>query len=149
MIEKVLKIVSVIGISTVKHTLGGIPLSVGFGFNFLETFLSTFIGGSIGVVIFMFASDKVAKMFAKRNGTKKTKKKFTRMNRIIIRLKRGIGIWGIAIMTPVILSIPVGAIVATKFYGANKKTLTIMIIGVAIVSFLGALLADEIANFMS
>ena len=60
----------------------------------------------------------------------KVKKKFTVVNKSIVRLKKKIGIYGVAIYAPFFLSIPLGSIITAKFYGKEKKTFFIILFGI-------------------
>jgi len=53
----------------------------------------------------------------------KTKKIFTRKNRRIVKIWKKYGLIGIALITPVIISIPVGTIIATRLIPERKKVL--------------------------
>lgn len=61
----------------------------------------------------------------------KEKKKFTRLNKTIVTIKRFMGIYGITLIGPLFLSVPIGSIVAAKFYGRRKETLPLLLIGLA------------------
>lgn len=133
---------SVFGLSTFKFMF-----SPGLGptlkMNFLETYLSACSGGIVGAAIFYFAAEFFIKRshnkrVAKRNYALennipfKEKKKFTRLNRFIIRIKMRIGMIGICFWAPFFMSIPVGSIVVAKFYGKRKLTFPLICIGMGI-----------------
>lgn len=113
------------------------------GLPFWETYLASVAGGSFSAVIFFFFSDFIIKYSHKRKVKKrlaleksgqevKRKKIFTRTNRAIIRTKRRLGIIGICFYAPFFLSVPVGSIVAAKFYGKLKKTFPLIILGLVV-----------------
>jgi hypothetical protein len=59
-----------------------------------------------------------------KNETKKlNRKKFTKKNRFIIKTKTTYGKWGIMLLTPVALSIPIGAFLLRKYYFKQPNTL--------------------------
>jgi hypothetical protein len=72
------------------------------------------------------------------------RKKFTRTNRLILQLKRKLGIIGICFWAPFFLSVPVGSIIAAKFYGSHKMTYPLIVIGM----FLNALITTILAYFI-
>ena len=51
------EIVSVILLSSVKFSIGGIPLALGLGFPFFKAVTTTAIGGIIGTIVFVYVSD--------------------------------------------------------------------------------------------
>ncbi len=63
------------------------------------------------------------------------KRKFTLTNRLIIKVKRTIGIIGISFWVPLFLSIPIGSMIVAKFYGNEKKTFPLIVVGVFVNSF--------------
>jgi hypothetical protein len=62
----------------------------------------------------------------------KKKKVFTFGNKLIIRIKKTFGIYGVCMWVPLFLSIPVGSIVAAKFYGKDKRAFPLVILGVLV-----------------
>jgi hypothetical protein len=60
----------------------------------------------------------------------KTKKKFTRMNKFIVRIKHRLGIVGLSFFAPFFLGIPLGTIIAAKFFGHQKKTFPLILVGI-------------------
>ena len=96
-----------------------------FKMSFFQTILYTNIGGLLGVIVSGILSKGLINLYTafwpeKLKRKRKTGKKFTRRNRQLVRLKTQYGLIGIAILTPVLLSIPVGAFLVTKYYENNK-----------------------------
>lgn len=69
------------------------------------------------------------------------KKKFTKTNRFIIKIKKTMGIYGMAMYVPLFFSIPLGVIITAKFYGKNKMTYPIIILGIFLNGFMTTSLA--------
>jgi hypothetical protein len=152
MAEEVFKMLTVVLISTVKHTLGGIPLASGFGYSYPLVVLSTFIGGAIGVLVFHYVAHVTRQTWHKyrvqhRQAHPRRRKIFTKRNRLIVHVKQRFGLPGIAFLTPFFLSIPVGVSVATALYHGHKRILTAMCLSVAFWSLFGAALARPIARY--
>lgn len=53
---------------------------------------------------------------------------FTRKNRRIVKFKGSFGLIGLVIVTPAILSIPIGCVVAAKFYRHNRYTYPMLLV---------------------
>ncbi len=66
---------------------------------------------------------------------RKNAKKFTRKNKMIIRM-RNLGMWGIILTTPVLLSLPVGAFLLLKYYSDRKGVLFFALLTIALEGFL-------------
>lgn len=96
-----------------------------FNMSFFETILYTNTGGIIGIIVFAFLSKGLFKLInllwpKRHNGPGRSKRIFTRRNRRLISLKNKYGLPGIVFLTPVLLSIPVGALLITKYFGHKK-----------------------------
>jgi len=112
------------------------------GLNFVQTLLSTTSGGIVGVVVFFFLSRWMLMLYSRyfffyfhliRVNIYRSlnitvpkfipARRFTKRNRFIIKLVRKYGLFGIVILTPVLLSIPVGTFIATRYYSSNRYLL--------------------------
>ncbi len=100
--------------------------SLNIGFGYLETLLITSIGGLIGVFFFFYLSSAIMLLISKlsshqsKKKPSKPKKKFTWKNKMIIHIKREYGLIGLAAVTPVLLSIPLGTFLAARFFSDKK-----------------------------
>ncbi len=95
--------------------------------SFAETLLYTNIGGLLGMIISVFLSDVILKLWQQYWPDKlrinKNKKIFTPASRRLIRIKKRYGLPGIVTLSPVLLSIPLGAFLTVKYYGINTRNL--------------------------
>ena len=107
--------------------------SVGYGPNLVEIFISTTAGAWTSLVVFYFSSDYLMQNAARKRARKrqlaaegkikyKPKKTITRKNRMIVKVKQTVGIYGLTFLAPMFLSVPVGSIICAKFYGKNRYT---------------------------
>jgi len=110
------------------------------GLSFFETYFACVAGGLFGATIFYFSSsffmqraaDKRLRVMKDRKAKglpPKERKIFTRMNKMIVKMKKSIGIIGITFWAPFFLSIPIGSIIAAKFYGDEKRTFPLVVLG--------------------
>ncbi len=101
--------------------------------SFIETILYTNLGAIAGIVAFTFVSKGIIKLVnyikLKTVGKKEPKRVFTKRNRRIVAIKRKYGLSGIVILTPVLLSIPIGTFLITKYYGHNKNNYFYLVFG--------------------
>ena len=92
--------------------------------------------GITGVSIFMFFSDwlfKIWDTFRQRFLPKKATKPhkiFSRKSRLYVKIIRKYGLPGIAFITPTIISIPVGTLLARRLYPNRKKVFLYLSISV-------------------
>lgn len=111
-----------------------------FKMTFIETLLYTNIGGIIGIIASLFFSKGIIYLWnklksGKRGKRKKPGKKFSKRNRRLVKLKTKYGMPGIAILTPVILSIPLGTFLTAKYYGHKKNSYLYLVLGQVAWSF--------------
>jgi hypothetical protein len=102
--------------------------------SFIETLFYTNIGGIIGAVVFTFFSDLLIKAYdsywpESLKFKKKKKVVFSKRNRRLVKIKVKYGFFGIVILSPVILSIPVGSFLTVKYYGMQKANIIWLITG--------------------
>lgn len=110
--------------SIVKFSMGSITaIAANLG---LGGSLANIIGGIIGIVLFTYLGsymqDYLVKKFPKRFG-----RRFTASNRFLVRIKQKFGLGGIAALTPIVLSIPVGVLFALALTHDKKKILVSML----------------------
>lgn len=133
------EILSVFLLSTVKFVFGGVPLALTYSFPFFESVTVTSLGGFTGSISFIYLSDKIIAYYHKlhqqkllANPNHKRKNPFTKKVRFIVGVKKKFGLTGIALLTPLILSIPVGCFIAVRYYKNKQKILIYMFSSVLI-----------------
>ena len=109
-----------------------IPLSaIQYDFNFLQTLLFSLSGGIIGVFLFSMLSDKINILFPKKKKINRKRKRGVK-EVITIKAARKYGVYGIAAITPILLSIPIGTILALRLFPEKRKTLPVLMSSVVI-----------------
>jgi hypothetical protein len=153
------EIATVIAGSTLKLLWAAIA-GAGFGFTFLQNFLFTSIGGCIGVIVFFRLSSwlmerarlKALRKRAERmaSGAASAVRIFTKWNRWIIRLKHTSGLRGIAALTPLVLTIPVGSVLAARYFRHDRRTIPALMLSVVLQALcVSALLSGGMQLFAS
>lgn len=133
-------------------------LGAGFGFTFLQNFLYTSLGGCLGVLLFYALSERLTersrlRWLRKRDqaiakGAKAVPPIFTKMNRRIIRIKHASGYIGVAALTPLVLTIPLGGILAARFFHHERFVLPAMLLSVLLQALIvTALLTGFVSQF--
>lgn len=131
------QIIILILTSSVKFLFAPL-VSLSMGFDKLQTILFTSLGGALGVLVFYFLSAGLMKKALERRiakvkaGLAKPKKNFTRINKLIVRVKHKMGLPGIAFLTLPIISVPLCAIISAKFFRHRNDTLAYLMISVLI-----------------
>ena len=149
------KLIQVILISGIKFLFAPL-LAIGYGFGYFETVIITAAGGITGIVFFYhlskwilnqyfkfcpiiigyFGGSEATRKWHEANRCKKKKSKvFTRRNKFIVNIRNKYGLLGIVILTPVLLSIPIVAFLAQKYYAKKSNILVYMSLSVVVWSF--------------
>ncbi|MCF6341900.1 MAG: hypothetical protein L3J31_03745 [Bacteroidales bacterium] len=155
-----LKIINVFLLATVKYFYA--PL-YGFtlGLDFWETVMALLAGGILSFFFFYYITSlfliyvrhfkplvvKVTphktrlyyRNWQSRKKEKRKKKKiFTRRNKLFVIIRRTYGMWGIILLMPVILSIPLGAFLLRKYYGHRKEAIPFALLALVVEGLLSS-----------
>ncbi len=135
------KLLSVFFLSSVKFMWAPGTALVS-GFSFTQTIFITSAGGIAGITFFyFFGMWAIEKMEGIRSRTgvvrfrSSRSRVFNKRNRRIVKLKRSVGLIGLIIITPALLSIPIGCVVAAKFYRHHKLTYPLLVVSTIAWSF--------------
>ncbi len=147
------EIVLVFLVSTIKFVFGGIPMALGMGFPFFKAVTVTSLGGFTGVIFFVYSSDKLIAGYKHRQALKrishpnlKPKKIFSPKKRFIIGIKQRFGLAGIALLTPLLISIPLGCFLAVRYFKKKRIILVYMFSSVLVWSATSYYLYKPIIN---
>jgi len=123
--KEFLEIITVFLLSALKFGLVGVPTAVFAKWHFFKVVTVTVAGGMVGTVVFTFLSEGIILSYKKVKQItaigKKPKKKFTFTNKTIVKVKRRLGLAGLAILGPSLLSIPLGVFLSVRYYKDRKK----------------------------
>jgi len=144
--EEVIKLL-ILGAASGLKFIWGVLATVQADYSFISTILITSIGGIAGFFLFFYIGElkwaryyfgKIMDWIFKIMGierVQKEKKKFSRMNRFIVKVKGKYGLIGLAFLTPCVFSIPLGSLIAARYYDKNKATIPYMILSIVFWSF--------------
>jgi uncharacterized membrane protein len=121
-------------LSTTKFVFGAVPLALAAGFSFFEAVTVTSLGGFVGCTFFTIMSDRLLLFFRQRRERRdaldpaniRVRRKFSRQNRTIVRVKHRFGLIGIALLTPLLFSIPLGCFLAVRYFKHKRQILMYM-----------------------
>lgn len=125
-----LKYLSVFLTATVKFALAP-PLAYGVQTGFLAAFLLTLSGFMTTVLIMSFFGEKLRIWYQNRQKRKypnKVKKVFSKQKRFLVRVWTRTGIWGVAFLTPILLSPLAGNGIAVALGVPKEKIIFTMLI---------------------
>jgi cytochrome b561 len=92
--------------------------------SFLEIFLITGSGASIGVMIFYFLGERIFRFIDKKR--KNAPKRFSRLNRFVARIKARYGLMGILVICGVV-SVPISSLLAARYFKSNVTAPLLML----------------------
>ncbi len=147
----VLKIIQVFLLATVKYVIT-FPFALLIGLNFQQTLIAVTLGGIAGFFFFYHFSGFAIRRFHhvktfmrkhipiairlkyrqliiwRKNFT--GERVFSRRNRLIVSFRAKFGLAGIIILSPVVLSIPIGAFLLNKYYSKHKLARPYMVLSI-------------------
>lgn len=127
-------------ISSVKFIFAA-PVSFLSGFGYMQTIIITALGGIAGVFFFyylggwLFKRKKATNLFSEIRKKDKTNI-FNIERKLVEKIRVKYGLLGIIILTPVFLSIPLGAILANRYYSSKKRIPLYLVLSVICWSFI-------------
>lgn len=130
-----------------------------YGMSYWSAWVITTGGGIAGIYVFYFAGSfiahwwqhnlaKIKSFFTRRPVSDyegENRRVMTRKNKMIVRIKKRFGLAGIAFITPCIISIPIGTLVAVAFYRKRKPVLLYLTISLVLWSFVLNYIAQLLA----
>jgi membrane protein DedA with SNARE-associated domain len=147
--EILIKYASVFGLSMLKFILGPVT-SVSLGLSVIEGYILTVSGMMLTVAIITILGPKFRKKILERFYP--NRKMFTNRNRQIVVLWRKYGLWSIALLTPLLLSPPLGTFIAVALGEGKRKILIYMFISALfwglILSLLGSQVKEVYDNYL-
>ena len=125
-------------LSSVKFGLVGVPSAVLAHWPFFKVMAVTISGGITGVFFFTFLSERLIlsykeikpRLIKGSRQTSKHKRKFTITNKIIVWVKLKLGLPGLAFITPIIISIPLGVFLAVRYFKNRNLIWRYMILSI-------------------
>ncbi|EPR68957.1 hypothetical protein [Cyclobacterium qasimii] len=141
MIEYLITFAGIYFLCLFKFVAGPL-LGAAAGYSLLEIVVVTVSGMMTSVVLFTYLGD-----WFMRNWNvliSKKPKRFTKRTRNVIKVWKKFGIWGIALLTPLILTPIGGTVVLTSFGIAKKKILLTMFVSALVWAFAFGLSIEEL-----
>lgn len=111
-------------LSSVKLLTTPIGLVLVNEYSLWQIGLVSSIGGVVGSLLFFFLGNLIFSGVGKK---KKDKKVNFKKNRKLVNLKRRFGLFGLS-MSIGIVSVPVGALLVSKYYSKNKWTVPMLVL---------------------
>ena len=166
--EYILKLLSVFLIASIKY-FWATPYSFGMKLNEWETIFFIEAGGILGFLFFYYLFGFLFKelkllwpfvynftpilfkvrfeMWVKRQKLRHINaRKFTKKNKMIVQMRKRYGMWGLVILSPIILSIPLGALLGNKYFKHNHHFIPYMILSIVVWGIVSVALFSTFMN---
>lgn len=124
--ETLLQLLSVGALSMFKFFFGPF-LGAKTGLGFLSTYFASVIGLNLSVLIFSFFGIHI-KRFIVATFYRNRKKIFTPGNRRLVNIWQKYGLWGVAFLTPPLLTPPIGTLLASGFGEPRQRIVLFMLV---------------------
>lgn len=114
----------------------------------MELFLTMLSGGLLGYFVFFYFSEYLINRFASFRLRRKPRERrvFSKKNRMIIGIVRKRGLLILALLTPILLSIPVGAFLAARYFTNKAKINVVMVTSILLWSIIYTVFRSVIAG---
>jgi len=142
-----MKLLLLLLLSGTKFLFGPLAFKAA-GYSNWETILFNSIGGFLGFLFFFFVGKRLFDLWKKYFQPKKSSRKFTRKNKLLIRIKTSFGAIGLALLIPII-SVPVSSIIAAKYFPYDKKTYFIFLFACVFWSFVLTFFSEPLAQLIT
>jgi len=152
--EYILKLLTVFFVASIKY-FWATPYSIGMKLNEWETIFFMEAGGILGFLFFYYFFGFLFKelkllwpivyhftpvlfkvrfeMWRKRRKIQQLNaRKFTKRNKLIVRMRKRYGMWGLVVLSPIVLSIPVGALLGNKYFRHDHHFIPYMLLSIVI-----------------
>jgi len=113
--------------SAVKYIVG-ISFAIGFGFSPIEILILTIGGGMLGVLVYLYLWALILSIFYRFFPKKPKPIKFKFLTRKLVVFIRKYEVWGIAFLTPLLLTPPLGTILAASIEPNKWRIKMIMLL---------------------
>lgn len=118
----------IVALSSAVKFIGGPVSGLALSLTWFETVVFTVVGAMISIVTVAWGGTQVREFIKTR--ISKPKKKFTQKNRIIIKAWGKYGLWGVAFLTPLLLTPIGGTLIAVSFGESVQKIFLFMLVSV-------------------
>lgn len=146
MIEHILGYLSVYLTSTVKFVLAPF-VGMGYQLSVVESAIFTILGMMTTVIVVSIAGEPLRKWVSKRR-QKRGRKLFTKRNRLIVKVWNNYGMFGVAFLTPILLSPVAGAIIAVSFGGSRMRMYKWMFVSAVFWAFTQSFIFLQFGNLI-
>lgn len=114
------KLVTIFLFSIVKYGLG-LFTAINLDTGILPSIMANLAGGAIGLLIFINFGSFVTKKYYAIRYKSKPYPRFNQWNKFLVKVRKSMGLLGISILSPILLTLPVGAMLALQITSNKTK----------------------------
>lgn len=146
--ELLLKYLAVALTSSVKYIFG-ISAALIAGLNFVETLATTITGGMLGVFVYLYLWDGIIFIYHKIRPPKPPQfKPIGKHRRRVLKIILKYEVVGIALLTPILLSVPIGTILAASIEKNKWRIKLYMLMSFTLYSIVVYFFSEMVYNWM-
>ncbi|MBL7790320.1 MAG: hypothetical protein JNL75_10875 [Chitinophagales bacterium] len=114
------KLITIFLFSIVKYGLG-LFTAINLDTGIIPSILANLAGGAIGLLIFINFGSFITKKYYEVKYRNNTYHRFNRWNKFLVKVRRSMGLFGISFLSPILLTLPVGAMLALQITDNKTK----------------------------
>ena len=119
------KLVTIFLFSIVKYGLG-LFTAINLDTGILPSILANLAGGAIGLLIFINFGSFITKKYYEIRYRNRAYVRFSNWNKFLVRVRQRMGLLGISFLSPILLTLPVGAMLALQITANKTKIFVYM-----------------------
>ncbi len=94
----------------------------------IPAFLFNFIGGCLGVYVYTYLGEHLRDWYIKRQKQKGTYRVVTKRNKLIIFFRKKLGLKGVAFLSPILITLPLGTAILLTMTKNHKKIIQYLLL---------------------
>ena len=114
------KLTTIFLLSIIKYGLG-LFTAVNLNTGFLPSILANLAGGAIGLILFINFGKWITLKYYEIKYKNKTYKRFSGWNKFLLKVRKRMGLKGISFLSPILLTLPVGVMLALQITASKRK----------------------------
>ena len=129
MFGEILKLAGWLFFVIFKFIWAPVTMATTTNYGWWEILFITISGGWLGIIIFFYFGKLIIAFFSKKR--KGPPRKFTKLNRFVVRVKSKYGLTGLVAIIGII-SVPLCTLIAAAYYKENKRLVPVLMTSVVI-----------------
>lgn len=119
------KLLTIFLLSIIKYGLG-LFTAINLDTGILPSIIANLAGGAIGLILFINFGHWITKKYYAIRYRNKSYHRFNSWNKFLVKVRKKMGLLGISILSPILLTLPVGVMLALQITANKRKIFVYM-----------------------